>query len=622
MKKNLILLILISAIFSMISCGGGAGSSSSPPGEDTDVPFSVELRPSQYVVQTNGFIYMKARVLNGNGNPISNIPVYFTNLSSLVPGLSATSANTDSSGYATVTASSTSYGFMTVQAEVDNGTGKIRDRKTVYFSIYDLTWPTTAFLPHLTLDVDGTPYNGLYNEPDDYILLQDEEDIWVKIMATVYDGYDNPVSNSTVTFGTDSTEASFLNDEYIKTTNSEGQAFAYIMVNPTTIRDFQTVLNVTASADNGAANMVTLFLEAVTVTNIAVTANPSIVETEGSSIINAVVTLNTGSTAPDGTTVGFTTCDAATCTSTCGFVTPFAQTSGGVATADFTAPSTAGTCKITATAGGMSGSTNVTVKLSVPLSVIPTTQTIADPAVSDTATYTILGGTGPFSAYSSHPSLVIVAVTDSTLTATVASVPTEDTTVTITVYDTSNGDHVSASLILDVPPIRPISVVPSSQTVNGAPGGTATFTIFGGVEPYSVYTNNPSFPPDPESGITSGGAFTVDVPPNTPVTTVTYIVMDSVGSTATATLNITSVTTDYYLLPESATIIVDGAMAFTIFGGVEPFDIFQDNMKVDIQYDETEDPRSFTVVGIETGSVTITVRDANGRMVEAIVTIE
>ena len=88
--------------------------------------------------------------------------------------------------------------------------------------------------------------------------------------------------------------------------------------------------------------------------------------------------------------------------------------------------------------------------------------------------------------------------------------------------------------------ISPLTVQPPAQTVDGGSGGTAAFTISGGIAPYAVSSNNPSFPPSPATVTASGGSFTVSVPAGTPAATVTYMVQDNAGVTAAAVLNITA----------------------------------------------------------------------------------
>jgi len=81
MKKIIILSVLLALSLFSFNCGGGSGSSSSPKGENPGEPSVVQLLPSHYVAQTNSSITLYSKVLDGNGAPVKNIPVSFTNLS-------------------------------------------------------------------------------------------------------------------------------------------------------------------------------------------------------------------------------------------------------------------------------------------------------------------------------------------------------------------------------------------------------------------------------------------------------------------------------------------------------------------------------------------------------------
>lgn len=455
MKKIAIILALFALSLGAFSCGGGgAGSSNTPPGENPGIPSVVQLSPSHYIAQTNANITLHAKVLDGNGAPLKGVTVTFTNLSepfgTLKP-LAATTAVTNDLGIASMNLSSTTPGFATILAQVNTAVGIVRDRKSVFFSSLDV------LAVSMGLDVDSVPGNGIYNETNDFILFQDppilpQPDDTFEVLATVRNAGGVPVAGESVSWSSSHSEAGFVRTE--GTTNLNGQAKAVIQVTPASIRNTETHLNVMASAGNGAANMVTLFLRPVIVSSVTVSADPTVVEPGGESDITAVVMLNTGARAPDGTTVSFTT--------TCGTVTPFSQTSGGLATATFKGPSTvpAGDiCTVTATVQGVSGSVDITIR--VKLAIAPPSATVvclpSPPAAScGSAGYSIIGGVAPFTINVSHPSLVTVSpasptssrsitVTDST-----DALPTADTTVTITVVD-ALGATATASFAIDVP---------------------------------------------------------------------------------------------------------------------------------------------------------------------------
>jgi hypothetical protein len=413
MKKFLILFFLISIIFSITGCGGNdSGSSSSPPGENPGVPSVFKLYPTQYIAQTNGYIYFKAKVLDGNGTPVKNTPVTFTNLSS-IGTLSASNtivANTDDYGIATAHLFSTSPGFVTILAQVYTGIGQIRDRKTVFFTASDVL----PLSPSMALDVDSYPGgNGIYNESSDFILFDPppDPDNTVLILATVRDIYGLPTITG-ITWGSD--HPTEVNPIYFDdNTNIYGQAKAIVEITPDVLRETDTFVSIYALADNGAFNMVTLFLKPVVIKAITVTADPTTVLPEDTSNITATVTLSSGTagTATSGITVNFASYDASTCTdpcdastcdpAPCGAIDAFAQTTDGVATATFTAPENEVTCRIIASAGGVNGCTDVIVAKEV-LAITPSTAVISG-TLGDTLSFKISGGSAPYVVESDDP---------------------------------------------------------------------------------------------------------------------------------------------------------------------------------------------------------------------------
>jgi hypothetical protein len=425
--KNLTLIAsLIFIAFVLSSCGGGAGSLDPIGGQNPGTPSKVELAPSSFIAQTNGFITFNAKILDGNGKPIPNIAVHFTNLSS-IGVLDKTVAYTNSDGIALANLYSTTPGFATILAQVYTGAGQVRDRRTVFFTVQDVLRVS------MDMDVNSVPGNTIFNELSDFTLFETSEDDTFEVLATVRDAGGLPVGGGWgVTWSRSHTEATWVRTE--TSTNVFGQAKAVIKVEPASIRNTETHLNIAAFAENGAANMVTLFLGPVVPdpTTSYLTANPPVVDRGGTSTITAVVMLNTGSRAPDGTTVNFrVTCDP---NDYPGLVTPFAQTTGGVATATFTAPPVPAVCTITARVAGVTiGTVNVTVR--APLAISPASMTLCLTPTStcpNPGNFEIIGGVAPFTLNSSNTTIAIVEPTTTTgRTFTVRGVAAGPATITV-----------------------------------------------------------------------------------------------------------------------------------------------------------------------------------------------
>jgi hypothetical protein len=446
MKKFFLTLALFILSVAMAGCGGGTGSSSHPTGVDSGVPSRIQVLPVPSIAQTNSFIVVKAKVLDGNGYPLSDTKVTFTNLS-LVGSLSGTAATTDPNGLATVTLSSTTPGFSTVQAEVNSGAGMVRDKRTVFFSDFDITVPPTP-VPSLTLEVDGNN-NGIYDETSDFILFETPDDNEVLVRATLRVG-GIPISGSVITFGADTEEGTFpLGDT--ATTNGDGQASVLVKVDPIVLRNFNTVLNITAMSDDGASNLVSLFLDPVLIDTLSVSSDLQTVDSGGTANISALLTTTAGTTAPDGTAVSFTT--------TSGGVTPFSQTTDGVAAATFTAPTIAAggfnqQATITAASGGKSGTVKVIINAPPAPSPTPTPTPTPVPALvvsppnasipcgNATATFFVTGGVPPYKiTVSSGPvtsSVATIQASGGSFTVTSGACPVATTLANIVVKDNAN----------------------------------------------------------------------------------------------------------------------------------------------------------------------------------------
>jgi hypothetical protein len=222
-------------------------------------------------------------------------------------------------------------------------------------------------------------------------------------------------------------------------------------------------MNLTALADNGAFNIVSLTLSPVSIQKVEVFANPTTVESSGTSTITAQVLTSAGTPAPDGTAVNFTT--------NLGSIDPFGQTTEGIATTEFKAPEVTSddTARITAKVGTKSGFVDVEITASVtpppptPLSVTPPTTNICEISTScasgtvmiNQQLFTISGGIGPYTVISDDTSVILSpgALPSGTYTFQVNAIDnsvTANVDVTLTVTDsaaTSATDTVVVTVI-------------------------------------------------------------------------------------------------------------------------------------------------------------------------------
>jgi hypothetical protein len=542
MKKIFLWFVLLGLALGTFGCTGGAGTPERPSGENSGIPSSIQLLPAQYVAQTNSTIYLKARVFDGNGHPLTNIPVTFTNLTegSASHVLTAASLNslttltgssvreargvsvvTDYDGFATASLFSPVAGFVTVQAEINVGSDQVRDKKTVFFSGGSLLYPP----PTIILDVDSN-FNGIYNEPDDFTLLDGPDDNQAAVRATVYDEFGGLVgAGFPVTFVTDSSEVTFPLGNVLPT-DSNGQATVLVTVTPSVLRPITTVVNVGAYASVhsqfDAFNMVTLFLEPVVIEAITLSADPQTVASGGTSEVSAAVSTSAGTPAPNGTTVNFVLASHGT-------IEPFGQTTAGVATVTYTAPtlssgSSSVTDHVTASAGGFT-SDPLTITVAAPFVVNSQSATAtqcASPAM--TVSFTIQGGVGPYTVESGD------ADTAFNGTAGNGTWTVNGTSFTVTLKQGASSGTVSLTVkdSLGSSAIATLTIHLGSDDVQ----------IAGGTEPYSISDVDDPTPvlTAPSTGQFAGDTFTVTADTTDGDATIT--VEDALCYTTTVTVTV------------------------------------------------------------------------------------
>jgi hypothetical protein len=627
MKKVFIIFALLAFAISFAGCGGGGGSMDSPKGENPGKSTLVELTPSHFVSHTNSDITLHAKVLDGNGNPVKNKPVRFTKLSP-IGTLDKITDNTDANGIATVTLHSHEVGFATIQAEVDEGLNEVRDRIVVYYSDFALMWPQ----PTIVIDIDADN-DGIYNEPSDFNFFETPTDDTATLRATAFDEFGKRIVGMTVTFSGDSGASFPLGDTF--TTNSNGQAFSYLKVSPTSVVGQETSLLLQAAGSNGSADVITVFLRPVSLTGITMVANPSgVVGSAGeTSTVTAYVATSAG-TVPDDLAVQFSVSPV-----TAGFVAPLvALTSNGAASTLFTPSATyLDYATVSASLANVSGSVQILVANA--LAVVPTGQTIDGTAGGTTLPYTINGGIPPYTITTNvaalAPAPATVTASGGTFTVTVLPA-TAATTATYTVRDAA-GHTATVTLDVTVVPVVTLAVNPTSTSICenttscSASQTTQTFTISGGTAPYTIVANPPILT------VTSGGnIFIVDanndsIVINTPVI-LTITDSATVSQSTFATVNVIN-QSPVALAPTTSTIVgIDNPPAgnansgcppdsnaaddrtFTITGGNPPYSVVTSNDTTVINYCAisivgntlTIDPDS---VGANT-NVTVTITDS------------
>jgi len=224
------------------------------------------------------------------------------------------------------------------------------------------------------------------------------------------------------------------------------------------------------------------------------------------------------------------------------------------------------------------------------------------------------------------------------------------TAVTFTVHDNVGATATATLSIYPQTTSNTLTIALDKLNVVGLPNpdgsitDNATFTVTGGVHPYTVTSSNPALTPNGTWALpTSGSTAESDVNNVGATTAVTFTVHDNVGTTATATLSIYPQTTGLIISVNKPDVIglenglvcpsTDGStaddIAFTVTGGTLPYIIsagpdnglfcefesgpWMDNVGSPI----TIDPDSVAT----TRTVTLTVTDGHGAIATTTVNI-
>ncbi len=154
---------------------------------------------------------------------------------------------------------------------------------------------------------------------------------------------------------------------------------------------------VTVSSNNVILKVINIIIGIIDPTKSSITATPSTIVVEETSVITVMVKNNLGQLVPNGTVVNFTT--------TCGAISASATTTNGAATASFKAPATqpaSGKCSITASTSSVVVGT-VDVTINPRLTITPASQTI-NRISGGTAVFAITGGVPGYTITSDRPS--------------------------------------------------------------------------------------------------------------------------------------------------------------------------------------------------------------------------
>ncbi len=179
-----------------------------------------------------------------------------------------------------------------------------------------------------------------------------------------------------------------------------------------------------------------------------------------------------------------------------------------------------------------------------------------------------------------------------------------------------------------------LEVTPPVISVDGATGGTGTFTVSGGVPPYRITPSNPDYLPDLFVLDRSGDSFDVVVQAGSRTAEADFSITDSTGTSVTATLYVRGSDNAGTLAvtPSSASVYAytnpdtsdNDNLTFVISGGLAPYSMVSSREGI-IASQTNITGNVFSVdpdyPGIQT-TVTLMVMDSSGQVAEVTVDVQ
>ncbi|AGX87575.1 pilus assembly protein N-terminal domain-containing protein [Candidatus Symbiobacter mobilis] len=224
--------------------------------------------------------------------------------------------------------------------------------------------------------------------------------------------------------------------------------------------------------------------------------------------------------------------------------------------------------------------------------------------------YTVYGGTAPYHAESSQPSLVTAGINGSTLTIAAATGSTGGTTQVL--LTDSVGTQRTITVTITTPPAL-FTTAPSSLAI--ASGGAArTFAVLGGTAPYSVVNTHPAI----AQGVIAANTGTLDI---TGVSqgTAQLLISDSQGATVTVSVTVTAPGPLFTSAPLDVTLATGMFGSYSIHGGTPTYVVSSSDSAVATA--ELVNLTSVKITAVASGTATVTVTDLAGTVVSIDVTV-
>lgn len=264
--------------------------------------------------------------------------------------------------------------------------------------------------------------------------------------------------------------------------------------------------------------------------------------------------------------------------------------------------------RVTPDGGGASHEISVTVVSNLKPIQIQAPSTI-NMVPGNSATYVVSGGTGPYRAVSSNTSVASVQMVSGSLKVDSVGIGTAD----VQVFDAVGS--AAATLKVDVAAVALLDLFTNAPaTLTMAPSSNRTFTVGGGLAPYSAQSSNTTSVSAAISGTVLSVGSLVDGAAN-------VVVTDARGTKVTFTVTVSSGTPTalYTTAPSTLTMAPATEQNFTIGGGVAPYLVSSSNLQVVVASVAGSNLKLITPIAA-LGTASVVVTDATGKTVVIAVT--
>jgi len=225
--------------------------------------------------------------------------------------------------------------------------------------------------------------------------------------------------------------------------------------------------------------------------------------------------------------------------------------------------------------------------------------------------FSLGGGTGPYSAVSNDSSVTVAGVTGSTVT--LGAVKPGIATVTLT---DSKGASIKTAVTVQ-PPRSLFEQIPSLLTMAVGAAGAQTYAVGGGVPPYTVVNSNPTV----LSAVLNANGDAITLTGLAPGEAKLVGITDSTGATVVSdvTVTATSGVALFTTAPSLVTLGTKSNTTYSIGGGSTPYVVTSSNESVATV---SQSGSNFTIHAVGIGSASVVIRDSAGTVVTVTVTVQ